>query len=439
MRSISILMVVLAMLTNAAWSQSTMAPDQKQSILLINGYAHLGTGKAIPKSLIGIKDGKIAEVYNANIVKIENLKYDTIIDIEGKHVYPGFIAPNSALGLREIDQVRATHDYNETGSINPNVRSIIAYNTDSRITPTVRSNGILFAQITPRGGLISGTSSIVELDGWNWEEAVYKENDGIHVNWPRHYLEDVSRKKKDPKQVDREKVRQDQIQSLEDFFANAQAYLNSSYNYEINLRFEAMKGVFDGKKTVFIHADHMREITEAIYFKRKFNLAKMVIVGGADAWRIPEILVDNNVALMLRRVHSLPRRLDEDIDLPFRMPKLMKDAGVLFCLENSGRMDVMNTRNLPFYAGTARAYGLPEEDAVKSITLDAATILGINARVGSIEAGKDASIVISTGDALDMMSNNIEMAFIRGRMIDLDNDQKKLYRKFRAKYAEQGE
>lgn len=423
----------IIVLGNQLFAQATMANAQEKSILLVNGYAHLGTGKYYQKSLIGIKDGKLAEVFNANVVQAENLKYDTVIDISGKHVYPGFIAPNSTLGITEIGAVRASHDFRETGLMNPNIRSIIAYNTDSRITPTVRSNGVLLAQVTPRGGYISGSSSIVELDGWNWEDALYKEDDGIHLNWPRYWKEDPNRNtdaKAKPKKS-RAEVRAQIISSIESFFKEARAYAKSSYNYEYNLRFEAMRGLFDGNKKLFIHADHVKELIEAIYFKRDLDIPEMVVVGGYDAWRIPEVFVDNDVAIVLKRVHSLPRRADEDIDQAFKNPALLHEAGVLFCLDNSGRMETMGTRNLMFYAGTARTFGLNEEVAVQSITLNAAKILGIDERCGSIETGKDATIIVSSGDALDMRTNNIEMALIQGKFIDLDNDQKKLYRKYK--------
>ncbi len=435
MRIFKLIIFFVGLFTGSSlFAQATMAPEQEKSILLVNGYAHLGTGKVFPKSLIGIKDGKLAEVYNANVVKAEHLEYDTVIDIEGKHVYPGFIAPNSVMGLREIDRVRATHDYAETGSMNPNIRSIIAYNTDSRITPTIRSNGILFAQITPRGGIISGTSSIVELDGWNWEEALFKENDGIHLNWPRHVRQDPNQaKKKDTNK--REQIRDEQIRRIEDFFNNSKAYLESSFNYEVNLRYEAMKGIFDGKKALYIHANNIHELSEAIYFSKRQSIPKMVIVGGYDAWRIPELFLDNNIPVILKRVHSLPSRQDEDIDLSFKLPQLLDEAGILFCLENSGSMDVMGTRNLPFYAGTARTYGLEEEKSIQSITLNSAKILGLDHRIGSIEEGKDASIIVSDGDALDMMGNNIVIALIQGRIIDLNNHQKDLYNKYRTKYS----
>jgi hypothetical protein len=398
----------------------------------------VGNGKIIPKSLIGIKAGKIVDVFNANVVKLESLTYDTIIYADGKHIYPGFIAVNTSLGLNEIQQVRASHDYNETGDLNPNVRSIIAYSTDSKITPTVRTNGILYAQITPRGGSISGTSSVVELDGWNWEDAVYKEDDGIHLNWPRYWVDNPNRtgKKKDSLSVDNK--RSAQINELETFFKDAKAYLNTSYNYEKNLRFEAMRGIFKGTKRLYIHANHMRELSEAIYFKRDMGIANMVIVGGYDAWRIPEFFADHQIPVVLSRSHNLPHRSDEDIDLPYKLPSLLDGAGILFCMDNEGSMEPMNTRNLPFWAGTARTYGLTGEKAVQCITLNAAKILGIDATTGSIEAGKDATLFISSGDALDMMTNNVEIAWIRGRKINLDNHQKALYRKYKTKYENSG-
>lgn len=403
----------------------TPAPAQTKSILLLNGIAHIGNGEVIDNSAIGFKEGKLTLVADARKIKIDFNAYDTIIKIDGKHVYPGFIAPNSTLGLVEIDAVRATRDMDETGEFTPHVRSIIAYNTDSKITTTVRSNGILMGQITPRGNYVSGTSSIVQFDAWNWEDAVYKEDDGVHLNWQNMY----SRWNGKPNKKYTEK-----INDLKEFFANALAYSKTEEQEEINLRFEAMRGVFSGEKTLFIHADFVKEITEAIDFAKDFEAKRMVIVGGYDAWRVSDMLKDNKVSVMLRRVHDLPVHEDDDVYLPYKLPKMLFDAGVLFCLENSGDMEAMGTRNLPFYAGTAASYGLDKEEALKLITLNTAKILGIDNTVGSLEGGKDATLFISTGDALDMKTNNVVAAFIQGRHIDLDNHQKKLYRKYSEKY-----
>ncbi len=410
------------------------APAKDQTggaILLLNGKAHLGNGEWIEKSAIAFKDGKLTLVADATLIRIDKAAFDTIISIEGKHVYPGFIAPNSTLGLVEIGAVRATKDFAEVGVMNPNVRSIIAYNTDSKITPTIRSNGILLAQITPRGGRISGTSSVVELEGWNWEDAVYKMDDGIHLNWPkrnnRHWGWDGPGDAKKNKRYQKELLR------LVKFFDDARAYAASA-PVEMNLRFEAMRGLYDGTKNLYVHVNSANGILKAVGISKDAGIKDIVIVGGEESYKVTGVLKENNIPVMINRIHSLPRRSYDDIDLPYKLPAILYEAGILYCLENSGDMEAMGTRNLPFYAGTAIAYGLPPEEGVKSITLNTAKILGIDATVGSLEVGKDATLIVSTGDALDVMSNNIEQAYVRGKNIDLDNHQKALYRKYREKY-----
>lgn len=424
----NILLILLTVISCHTFAQvETPAKEQSKSVLILNGTAHLGNGEVIKKAAIAFDKGKLTLVENASKIKIDFAAYDTVIKADGKHVYPGFIAPNSTLGLVEIDAVRATRDKNETGEFNPNVRSIIAYNTESKITTTVRSNGVLLGQITPRGGRISGTSSIVQFDAWNWEDAVYKEDDGVHLNWETLYNRWTGKHNKNYTKT---------INELTTFFSAAHAYSKRFDQEEKNLRYEAMRGVFNGNQTLYVHANFIKEITEAIHFARKHQVAKMVIVGGYDAWMIPDMLKENKIAVILKRVHSLPQREEDDVYLPYKLPHLLFDAGVLFCLENSGDMEAMGTRNLPFYAGTAAAYGINKEEALKLITLNTAIILGIDSTAGSIEKGKDATLFISTGDALDMRTNNVEAAFIQGRMINTDNHQKKLYRKYSAKYQE---
>lgn len=409
---------------------------QTKSVLIMNGIAHLGTDSVIQNSIIGIKNGKIILVADSKTANFDKTTYDEVIDASNKHVYPGFIAPNSTLGLTEIEAVRATSDFREIGTTLPNVRSLIAYNTDSKITPTVRSNGILTAQITPRGGLVSGTSSIVVLDGWNWEDAAYKVDDGIHVNWPAMQ----SRKYTDedniylgPYEKNKEYVKQ--TEALKKLFADAKAYSESAVAEESNLRFESMKGLFKGTQTLFIHSNTVKEMVEAINFAKQNNITKLTIVGGKESWRITGLLKENNISVIISRVHDLPDRPEDDVDQPYKLPYILHKAGVLFCLNNEGDMEAMGLRNLPFLAGTAAAYGLTKEQALSSITLNTARILGIDKTTGSIEAGKDATIFISTGDALDMKSNNVERAFVKGNSIDLNNDQKELYEKYKAKYG----
>lgn len=406
----------------------TPAPAQSKSILLLGGIAHLGNGNVIENSAIGFKDGKLTLVADARVIKLQANAFDTTISIHGKHVYPGIIAPNSTLGLVEIDAVRASDDQSEAGSYTPHVRSIIAYNSESRITPTVRANGVLMAQITPRGNVVSGTSTIVQFDAWNWEDAAYKKDDGIHLNWHRMF---------NPWNGKANENYTNNVNELKNFFADALAYSKVN-EYEVkNLRFESMRGLFDGTQTLFIHTNYVKEIIDAVLFAKSYQIKKVAIVGGYDAWVVADMLKDNQISVVLRRVHELPTNEDDDVYLPYKLPKKLMDAGVLFCLENSGDMETMGTRNLPFYAGTTAAYGLNKEQALQLITLNTAKILGIDATCGSLEPGKDATLFISTGDALDQTTNNVEQAFIQGRQIDLDNHQKRMFNKYSEKYKNQ--
>ena len=408
-------------------------PIEKQikSVLIMNAMAHLGNGKIIENSIIGFKDGKITIVADASTSKIDLSAFDIKIDASKKHIYPGFIAPNSTLGLVEIDAVKSSDDEDEIGTYNPHIRSIIAYNTESKVTETVRPNGILMAQITPRGGRISGTSSIVQLDAWTWKDALIKENDGVHLTFPTTFSR--SGWWAEPGNIEANKDYQKQVDELKQFMINSRAYLLDA-SKERNLTFEAMNGLFDGNKTLFIHADEQKQIIDALNLCLDLGVKKMVIVGGFEAYKTADLLAKNNVGVLLKRIHEMPMNDDQDVDLPYKMAKLLLDKGIVVGLENSGKMERMNTRNLPFLAGTCAAYGLTREEALQLITLNTAKILGIDNSCGSLETGKDATLFISEGDALDMRTNKLTQAFIQGRQISLETHQTNLNAKFKAKY-----
>jgi len=412
-------------------AQQTPAPKQSKSILIRNATAHLGNGKILENSVIGFKDGKITLVGDVRLVLLPPNAYDIIIDGTGKHVYPGFIAPNSTLGLVEIDAVKASDDENEIGTINPNIRSIIAYNADSKVIETVRPNGILMAQITPRGGRISGTSSIVQLDAWNWKDAILKENDGIHLNFPSTFRR--TGWWAEPGTIEPNKDYAKQIDEIAVFLSNSKAYLGE-VSKERNLVSETTKGLYDGSQILYIHANEEKQIIDAIELSKANGIKKVVIVGGYDAWKAADILQKNNVGVLLRRVHDMPTADDDDINLPFKLAKFLTDKGILVGLENSGDMERMNTRNLPFLAGTCAAYGLDKEQALQLITSNTAKLLGIDAVCGTLEQGKDATLFISEGDALDMRTNKLTNAFIQGRMISLETHQTKLNQRYKEKY-----
>jgi imidazolonepropionase-like amidohydrolase len=413
-----------------AWAQPTPAPEQSRSVLILGATAHLGTGDVLEDCAVGFRNGEID--YVGRSFQVNRQKYDDIVDATGQHLYPGFIVTNTTLGLQEIGAVRATQDQYEVGTFRPNVRSVIAFNTDSEITPTVRTNGVLMGQITPRGGVVSGSSGVVHFDGWNWEDAGMVMVDGIHLNWPSTHHRHRSDGKVD---LQRRKTYDQQKHEIERFFGEAQAYAAAPRGSVTDVRHEGMRGLFDGSLCLYVHTNDARAITEAVHFKRDLGIERMAIVGGYDAYLVADLLRENDVAVMLQSVHSLPRFADDDVDLPFKLPKLLMDEGLTVALQVDKRMTEMNSRNLPFYAGTARAYGLTEEQAIQALTRNPARILGIDNEVGTIEKGKVATMFLSEGDALDMRTNSLTHAWIEGRQIDLDNRQRQLYRKFQTKYG----
>ena len=393
----------------------------------MGGIAHLGTGEKIENSLIVIRDGKFDLVVDASLVRIDPSAFDTVIRAYGKHIYPAFIAPNTTLGITEIDAVRASKDYNEVGNYNPNVRSQIAYNTDSKIIKTVRTNGVLITQVTPRGGIISGLSSVMYLDGWNWEDATLKADDGIHLNWPSSF--NTSGWWAEPGKTSKNENYYNRVKEIKNYFEIAKSY--SQNDIKIDLELVALKGLFEGTRNLYVHANYANDIRESVRFFKKIGIKNIVIVGGRDALNAISILKENNISVILERVHSLPVNEDAAIDQFYKLPSQLSENNILFCLSYSGDMEAMGTRNLPFTAGTAVAYGLDMEKAIASISLNTAIILGIEKTTGSIETGKNATFFISSGDALDMRTNNVEQAFIKGNAVDLNNHQKELFEKYK--------
>jgi len=406
--------------------------QNQRSILLLNGYLHIGNGDVVESALIGIKEGKIELVKNSLAYTYDTSEWDTIIDLQGQHIYPGFIAPNSTLGLTEIDAVRSTRDYDEVGQYNPHIRAQIAYNVESKVISTVRTNGVLMCQATPRGGEISGTSSIMSLDGWNWEDATIAKDDGIHVNWPNSLQGGGWWAEPAPKK--RNEKYEEQKTALYQFFEMAAAYSKMNEDERKDLRLDAMIECFKGKKRVYIHADELQQLLDIIDFASHFDLPFPVIVGGYDCYMIGQRLKDSKIPVMLVRAHSLPENEDDPVDLPYHLPALLQEQGVKFCLQNQGDMEAMNARNIPFLAGTAMSYGLTEEQAISSVSLNTCQIMGIDKMYGSIEVGKSATLFVSEGNALDMRTNNVTMALMNGNFVSLDNFQKNLYEKYSKKY-----
>lgn len=427
--------VLLVTFTTGVFAQQTPASKQTEAVTIVGATAHLGNGEVIENSLIMFENGKLTHVLDALTTKMQYK--GKIINAEGKHVYPGFIAPNSTLGLVEISSVRATDDEDEIGDMLPHVRSLIAYNAESKIVESMRPNGVLMGQITPRGSRISGTSSIVQFDAWNWEDAVIKEDDGIHINWPNSFTRGRPWEG-GPRGMQPNKEYEEQVAEITTFFNNSKAYLAGDQKL-VHLPFGAMENVFNGKKKVFIHVDGEKEIIDVLMFKKNQGLNGLVLVGANDAHKVAAQIKEANVAVLAKRPHSNPNQDDEDYDFSYKNAKLLYDSGVLVGLESSGSMETMNTRNLPFYAGTVAGTGMDKEDALKLITSNTAKILGIDDLVGTLEQGKDATLFISEGDALDMRGNIVVKAWIQGREVSLDSHQTELYKRYSEKYEATGD
>lgn len=419
-------------------AQETVLPakEQKGSFYLTNATIHIGNGKVIQNGTIKVTNGKI-EAVGDNIAVPAGA--DNVTNLKGQDLYPGLILPTSTLGLIEVSSVRATQDAREIGEMNPSVRSIVAYNSDSKVINTLRSNGILLANVVPQGNFVAGTSSVVQLDAWNWEDAAYKTDAGLHVYMPSLLprpsfggrgggfgMGNFGAQGGDPVKEGLEKM-----EGLKTFFREAKAYQQLTDRKATNLKFEAVKDLFEKKQKLYMHATTAKQILVALDFVKEFGF-DMVIVGGSESYQVADLLKQHDVSVILQQPHSLPTAGDDDVDQPYKTAAQLKKAGVLFSISDDDSQT--RGRNLAFNAGTAAAYGLDKEEALAAITLNAARIMGVAHKTGSIEVGKDANIVVSSGDLLDMRNSNVTAAYIQGRKIDLTDKHKLLNDRFEQKY-----
>jgi len=408
--------------------------DQTKPVLIYNAFIHIGDGNTIQNGFVSFDNGKITDVSSEDL-DLESGTYNNFLKINanGSHLYPGLILPNSKVGLEDISAVRATVDHTEVGELNSNIRSLIAFNTDSEVISTFRYNGILLSQVVPDGSFVTGNSSIMMMEGWNWEDAAYKIDDGMHVKWPRKTYP-PSRWSGQTSFRDNPNYKSS-VDMINKFLIDSRSYfnLNGNENKEVNLKLEAMVDVFNGKKKIYLHVGSREQIIESVQMFQKHGINNLVLVGANDALYAIDFILENDLPVLLNNLHRVPSRNHEDVDLPYKLPYLLQKEGVLVGLTASGSLH--SQRNLPFLAGTAAGYGLGKEEALKLITSNNAKILGIDNVTGTIMVGKDANIIISKGDILDMKSSVIEYAFITGRKVNLDGKQQILYDRFKRKYS----
>lgn len=406
-------------------AQQTPANEQKEAISIIGATAHVGDGSVIENCTLVFENGRITGLGAGIATK------GTVIDASGKHIYPGFIAPCTSLGLVEVNAVRASDDQDEIGSLIPHIRSLIAYNAESQVVESMRPNGVLLGQIAPQGGRISGTSSVVQFDAWNWEDAAVKVDDGIHLNWPnsfkrgRWWLGE-------PAGFQPDEDYQKHTEEVQSFIKNAKAYGDGS-DTELNPAFNAMQGLFEGSQNLYVYAQGEREIIDAINTVSAAGIKNIVLVGGAHAHKITDFLKERNIPVLVNFPHTLPNFEDDDYDSTYKLPKLLVEAGLLVGIQNEDASN-FQVRNLPFYAGHVAGQGLDKEVALQLITGNTAKILGIDKDYGTLAEGKSATLFISEGDALDMRGNQLSHAFIDGRNVSLETYQTELWKRYTKKY-----
>jgi imidazolonepropionase-like amidohydrolase len=424
------IIAALCLVASARASDTIPAQPQAKPIAIKGATIHPVSGPDIPSGTIVFDNGKISAI-GADATIPSGAE---VIDGAGKHVYPGLINANTVLGLVEIGAVRATVDVEESGAINPNVRSIASINPDSELIPVARSAGVLTALSVPEGGIISGQSAVLRLDGWTPEEMTVLSPAAMHLRWPTLTIDRRPRARKSVK--DQQKEIEKAQKQIRDAFQIAHSYWQARKNptpdFKSDLRWEALMPVFDGKLPLFVHASTLAQIEAALAWAKEMQL-KIVLVDGDDAWRVASQLKESGTPVVLGPATSLPPRRDDDYDSAWSSAAKLQAAGVRFCIASNGRGAETNERNVGYEAGLAAGYGLPKEEALKAVTIYPAQILGVADRLGSLETGKAATLILTNGDPLDFPTQ-VEAAFIDGRKIDLSNRQTRLRDKYREKY-----
>ena len=358
--------------------------------LLKGATIHTVSRGVITNGQILVVDGVIERVGNDL-----NTIGQKVINVSGLHLYPGLISAASPLGLLEIGAVRATRDYSEVGTYTPDIESWLAVNPDSELVPVARAGGLAYSFVVPRGGIIAGQSGLIQLDGWGMEEMAFAKPVALHLFWPSARLNTRSKERmSDPKSwksgEDQHKNRLKKIAEITEFIADARAYQKAKKTAESNPDFietpawEAMLPYVNGKKPVFVHADDLRQLKSAVAWGNT-NKLKIVICGGQDAWRAPELFRTNNVPIVYEHTLSRPARDTDAYDQPFRTPGELEQAGIRFALTlGMGRFSASIARDISHVAAHASRHGLSEADAIRAITLAPAEILGVADRIGSL-------------------------------------------------------
>lgn len=396
----------------------TPAPEQSEPIALTGGTIHTISGDVIENGTILFENGVITAIgTDVNLPAGTREK-----DLYGMHIYPGLIDAWSQMGIYEIGAVGMTTDINEQGLINPNVRVERAFNPESRWIGVARSAGVLTSITTPGGGLISGQSAAIAMDGWAWDQMTLKAGTGLIVNWPN------------PNNSDQYSER---IQMLRDAFADARAYKKArtamesgdAPHHDFDTRWNAMIPVLSGERPVVVNAHEVRQIQDAITWSEEEGV-ELIILGGRDSHLVTEHLKEKNIPVVITDVLTSPNRAWRPYDDRYSLPAKLYEAGVDFAI--AGGASAPNANRLPLEAGAAAAFGLPEGVAVKALTLYPARIFGLSDRIGALETGMDATLIITDGNPIEY-ATQVKQVYIQGRESDMKDMHRQFYEKYREK------
>ena len=427
------------------------------SLRLDGAIVHTITGPSLTNTSVLIRDGKIAAIGS----DAAPATADRVVALNGLHLFPGLIAPGTILGLIEIDAVRATRDTTEVGDFTPDVNAWIAINPESELIPVARANGFTHAQAVPLGGVVSGHSALMRLDGWTIEDLADRKTAALHLFWPSFSIDSTPRhlsgapdKWKSPEDQVRERDRQ--VREIDQFFDDATAYARarkaaglgelppittetgsgrrmpivSTNGFNVVPAWESMLPVLQGSVRLFLHADEARQIRSAVSWAVGRKL-QPVLIGGRDAAQVTPLLASNQIPVAFEHVFTQPARDVDGYDIHYATPARLQAAGVNVAFtEGTDRFGASNIRNIPYAAAQAVAFGLPRQEGWKGLTLYPARMLGVADRLGSIEVGKEASLIAVDGDILDIRAH-VRRSWIAGKERSLESRHTRLYEKYR--------
>jgi len=420
-------------IASGAWAQDLVpsAPPQERPVTIVGATIHPVVGDTVANGSIRFEDGVISAIGPGDLSRPGDEK----VPADGMHVWPGLIGAHTTIGLVEIGAVSATVDTSEVGEVVPEVYAAVAVNPDTTLIPVTRANGILSAGVFPQGGAIPGRASVIRLDGWTYEDLTIDPDIGLIVNWPN--MRNITGRwwvRSTPEE--QEEQRKLQLAAIEQAFDDARAYFaarQADPSIPTDIRFEAMRPTIEGEDPVYIRANELEQIQSAVSWATSEGL-RPILVGGRDAGLVTDLLKAHDIGVIVTRTHKLPKRADSYYDEPFTALAELERAGVEWCLAGGG-FGASNERNLPYQMATAVAYGLGMDAAIRGLTINSARLLGQGDRLGSLEPGKSATLIVTDGNPLEI-TTSVRMAFIDGKAISLDNKHKQLNEKYREKYRQ---